>query len=65
MVALLCLMDIIKFLVNSPKGSVFVKSDDALDVVKNVEQFFITLDYMIKEIREKCCSSRVYSYLVN
>ncbi|KAJ9561061.1 LOW QUALITY PROTEIN: hypothetical protein OSB04_006221 [Centaurea solstitialis] len=35
--------DIINFLVNSPKESVFIKSIDASDIVKNVEQLLMML----------------------
>ncbi|XP_038998063.1 uncharacterized protein LOC120123186 [Hibiscus syriacus] len=45
--------DIINFLVNSPKGSVFIKSIDASDIVKNTEQLFIMLDDMVEEVGEK------------
>ncbi|KAE8672210.1 hypothetical protein F3Y22_tig00111848pilonHSYRG00208 [Hibiscus syriacus] len=41
---------IINFLVNSPKGSIFIKSIDASDIVKNVEQLFIILDDMVEEV---------------
>ncbi|KAE8654899.1 protein argonaute 5-like [Hibiscus syriacus] len=45
--------DIINFLVNSLKGSVFIKSIDASDIVKNTEQLFIMLDDMVEEVGEK------------
>ncbi|KAE8661030.1 Importin subunit beta-1 [Hibiscus syriacus] len=45
--------DIINFLVNSPKGSVFIKSIDASDIVKNTKQLFIMLDDMVEEVGEK------------
>ncbi|KAE8668729.1 3-hydroxyisobutyryl-CoA hydrolase 1-like [Hibiscus syriacus] len=43
----------INFLVNSPKGSVFIKSIDASDIVKNTEQLFIMLDDVVEEVGEK------------
>ncbi|KAJ9552901.1 hypothetical protein OSB04_016946 [Centaurea solstitialis] len=45
--------DIINFLVNSPKGSIFIKSIDASDVVKNAEQLFMMLDEMVEEVGEE------------
>ena len=42
--------DIINFLVNSPKGSVFIKSIDTSDIVKNVDQLFMMLDEMVEEV---------------
>ncbi|GJT12491.1 3-hydroxyisobutyryl-CoA hydrolase 1-like protein [Tanacetum coccineum] len=45
--------DIINFLVNSPRGSVFVRSTDASNVVKNSDNIYMMLDQMMEEIREQ------------
>ncbi|GJT27143.1 3-hydroxyisobutyryl-CoA hydrolase 1-like protein [Tanacetum coccineum] len=45
--------DIINFLVNSPRGSVFVRSIDASNVVKNSDNIYMMLDQMVEEIGEQ------------
>lgn len=45
--------DIINFLVNSPKGSVFVKSLDVSNVAKDADLLFRVLDKMVEEVGEK------------
>ncbi|KAI3810701.1 hypothetical protein L1987_20323 [Smallanthus sonchifolius] len=45
--------DIINFVVNSPRGSVFIKSLDVSDVTKNADFLFKLLDAMIEEVGEK------------
>ncbi|GJR54401.1 argonaute 5-like protein [Tanacetum coccineum] len=45
--------DIINFMVNSPKGSVFVKSMDVSDVSKNATLLFGILDKMVDEVGEE------------
>ncbi|GJY51331.1 hydroxyproline-rich glycoprotein family protein [Tanacetum coccineum] len=45
--------DIINFMVNSPKGSVFVKSMDVSDVSKNATLLFGILDKMVEEVGEE------------
>ncbi|CAH1412850.1 unnamed protein product [Lactuca virosa] len=45
--------DIINFMVNSPKGSVFVKSFDVSDVSKDADLLFHVLDKMVEEVGEK------------
>ncbi|KAE8717751.1 hydroxyproline-rich glycoprotein family protein [Hibiscus syriacus] len=45
--------DIINFLVNSPKGSVFVKSLDVSDVSKDADLLFHVLDKMVEEVGEE------------
>ncbi|XP_039044369.1 uncharacterized protein LOC120183815 [Hibiscus syriacus] len=47
------LKDIINFLVNSPKGSVFVKSLDVSDVSKDADLLFHVLDKMVEEVGEE------------
>ncbi|KAG2254376.1 hypothetical protein Bca52824_084512 [Brassica carinata] len=44
--------DIVNFLVNSPKGSVFMKSTDVSEVVKDAKLLFDLLDDMVEEIGE-------------
>ncbi|XP_013620220.1 PREDICTED: uncharacterized protein LOC106326833 [Brassica oleracea var. oleracea] len=44
--------DIVNFLVNSPKGSVFIKSKDVSEVVKDATLLFKLLDDMVEEIGE-------------
>ncbi|XP_023640316.1 uncharacterized protein LOC17889560 [Capsella rubella] len=44
--------DIVKFLVNSTKGSVFLKSMDVSEVVKDARLLFELLYKMVKEVRE-------------
>ncbi|XP_027342020.1 uncharacterized protein LOC113854897 [Abrus precatorius] len=41
------------FLVNSPSGTVFLKSIDTSDVIKDVKQMFELLDSMVDEIGEE------------
>ncbi|XP_039020742.1 uncharacterized protein LOC120152615 [Hibiscus syriacus] len=43
----------INFLVNSPKGSVFVKSHDVSDVSKDADLLFHVLDKMVEEVGEE------------
>ena len=45
--------DIINFLVNSPKGSVFLRSIDASKFMKTVETLFKCLDDVVEEIGEQ------------
>ena len=44
--------DIINFMVNSPKGSVFIKSMDVSDVSKDGTLLFTILDKMVEEVGE-------------
>ncbi|XP_048633100.1 uncharacterized protein LOC106367279 [Brassica napus] len=44
--------DIINFLVNSPKGSVFIKSVDVSEAVKDANLLFSMLDRMVDEVGE-------------
>lgn len=44
--------DIINFLVNSPKGSVFIKSVDVSEAVKDANLLFCMLDRMVDEVGE-------------
>lgn len=44
--------DIINFLVNSPKGSVFLKSVDVSEVVKDANLLFDMLDHVLDEVGE-------------
>lgn len=44
--------DIINFMVNSPKGSIFVKSMDVSDVSKDANLLFGILDKMVDEVGE-------------
>ncbi|KAL0844369.1 hypothetical protein Bca101_017615 [Brassica carinata] len=44
--------DIINFLVNSPKGSVFLKSVDVSEVVKDANLLFNMLDNVVDEVEE-------------
>ena len=43
---------IINFLVNSPSGTMFLKSIDASDYVKTSEKLFELLDDVVEEIGE-------------
>lgn len=43
---------IINFLVNSPKGSVFLKSVDVSEVVKDANLLFNMLDQVVDEVGE-------------
>ncbi|XP_024011329.1 uncharacterized protein LOC112086592 [Eutrema salsugineum] len=45
--------DIVNFLVNSPKGSDFIKSKDVSEVVKDANCLFNLLDEMVVEVGEK------------
>lgn len=45
--------DIVNFLVNSPKGSVFMKSKEVSEVVKDATLLFKLLDEMVEEVGEK------------
>ena len=45
--------DIINFLVNSPKGSVFIRLMDVSEVIKDANLLFKVLDYMVKEVGEE------------
>ncbi|KAJ0255168.1 hypothetical protein HA466_0099650 [Hirschfeldia incana] len=45
--------DIVNFLVNSPKGSVFIKSKEISEVVKDATFLFKLLDEMVEEVGEK------------
>lgn len=45
--------DIVNFLVNSPKGSVFIKSMDVSDYVKDANMLFNVLDDMVEEVGEE------------
>ena len=45
--------DIINFLVNSPRGSVFIRSIDASNIVKNSDNIYMMLDQMVEEIGEQ------------
>lgn len=44
--------DIVNFLVNSPRGSVFIKSMDVSEVVKDATLLFQMLDDMVEEVGE-------------
>ncbi|XP_018436020.1 uncharacterized protein LOC108808357 [Raphanus sativus] len=44
--------DIINFLVNSPKGSVFIRSKEVSEVVKDATLLFKLLDDMVEEVGE-------------
>lgn len=44
---------LVNFLVNSPRGSVFMKSNEVLEVVKDVNLLFNMLDEMVEEVREQ------------
>ena len=44
---------LIKFLVNSPAGTWFIKSIDAFDTIKNGELMFRYLDEVVEEIGEE------------
>ena len=46
-------MSITNFLVNSPKGTVFLKSIDTSDIFKNAENLFQLLDSLLQEIKEE------------
>ncbi|XP_035841277.1 uncharacterized protein LOC118488172 [Helianthus annuus] len=45
--------DIINFLVNSPKGSVFVKSIDVSEITKDADQLLGMLEEMVDEVGEE------------
>jgi len=45
--------DIVNFLVNSPKGSVFIKPMNVSDVVKDANLQFKILDDLAEEVREE------------
>lgn len=45
-------MDIINFLVNSPKRSVFLKSVDVTETVKDANLLFKMLDHIVDEVEE-------------
>ncbi|XP_039001335.1 uncharacterized protein LOC120127510 [Hibiscus syriacus] len=45
--------DIVNFLVNSPKGSVFLKSLDVSKIKKDANTLFKMLDYMVEKIGEE------------
>ena len=44
---------IINFLVNSPKGTVFLKSIDASDICKTAEKIFKMIDEVVEEVGEE------------
>ncbi|XP_021836188.2 uncharacterized protein [Spinacia oleracea] len=44
--------DIVNFLVNSPRGSIFIKSMDVSEVVKDATLLFQMLDDMVEEVGE-------------
>ena len=44
---------ITNFLVNSPKGTIFLKSIDTSDISKNTENLFQLLDSLVQEIGEE------------
>lgn len=44
--------DIVNFLVNSPKGSVFIRSKEVSEVVKDATLLFQLLDDMVEEVGE-------------
>ena len=44
---------ITNFLVNSPKGTIFLKSIDISDISKNAENLFQLLDSLVQEIGEE------------
>ena len=46
-------MSITNFLINSPKGTVFLKSIDTSDISKNAENLFQLLDSLLQEIGEE------------
>ena len=45
--------DIINFLINSPKGSVFIRSMDVSEVIKDANLLFKVLDDMVEEVGEE------------
>ncbi|KAK8568988.1 hypothetical protein V6N12_007521 [Hibiscus sabdariffa] len=45
--------DIVNFLVNSPKGSVFIKSVDVSEIVKDVDLLYRLLDEMVEKVGEQ------------
>ncbi|KAL1210202.1 hypothetical protein V5N11_013230 [Cardamine amara subsp. amara] len=45
--------DLVNFLVNSPKGSVFIKSMDVSEVVKDATLLFQLLDKIVEEVGEE------------
>ncbi|XP_057787070.1 uncharacterized protein LOC131004405 [Salvia miltiorrhiza] len=44
--------DIVNFLVNSPRGSVFIKSVEVSEVVKDAQTLFTMLDAIVEEVGE-------------
>ena len=46
-------MSITNFLVNSPKGTVFLKSIDTSDILKNAKNLFQLIDSLVQEIGEE------------
>ena len=44
---------LINFLVNNPYGTIFLRSIDASDVVKNADMLFKLLDNIVEEVREE------------
>jgi len=40
------------FLVNSPSGTIFLKSIDTSNVIKDAKQMFELLDFVVEEIGE-------------
>jgi len=47
-----CTKDIVNFLVNSPKGSIFIKSIDISTVLKDANMLYDHLDLMVDEVGE-------------
>jgi len=45
--------DIVNFFVNSPKGSVFIRSMDVSEVIKDANFLFKVLDDMVEEVGEE------------
>ena len=45
--------DIVNLLMNSPKGSVFIRSMDVSDVVKDANLLFKILDDLVEEVGEE------------
>lgn len=43
---------ITNFLINRPKGTVFLKSVDASEIIKNADNLFLLLDSVMEEIGE-------------
>jgi len=44
---------ILNFLVNSPRGTVFLKSIDAFDICKTAEKIFKMIDDIVKVVGEE------------